>query len=71
MIWIYIYITAGDAILGIDENLQWNKHNQAICKKLSTYIWLLATICKFLSVDQRIICVILSGVINPGIIFLK
>ena len=48
-------ITGGDKILGvyIDENFQWNNHFQYVCKKVSTYIWLLTKIKSYLTLEHR------------------
>ncbi len=48
-------MTTGDKILGIhvDENLQWNDHFKLICKKVSTYLWLLSRIRPYLSTELR------------------
>ena len=53
---IDLQVTSGDKILGvyIDKNLQWNNHYQAVCKKVSTNLWLLSKICNFLSRDHRL-----------------
>lgn len=54
---IDLQITTGDKILGIniDENLQWNMHYQAVCKKLSSYLWLLSKIQQFLSSEHKLL----------------
>ncbi|MES9882038.1 MAG: reverse transcriptase family protein, partial [Sedimenticola sp.] len=52
---IDLHMTTGDKILGIhvDENLQWNDHFKLICKKVSTYLWLLSRIRPYLSIELR------------------
>ena len=47
----------GDKILGvnIDENLTWNNHYQFVCRKISSYIWLLSRISRFLSNEHRLL----------------
>ncbi len=52
---IDLHMISGDKILGIhvDENLQWNTHFKNICKKVSSYLWLLSKIRQFLSVQHR------------------
>ena len=58
---IDLQITTGNKTLGvyIDENLQWNHHYQAVCKKVSSNIWLLSRIYKFLSREYRLIYIVL------------
>ena len=50
-----LQLTTGDKILGvyIDENFQWNNHFQFVCKKVSSYIWLLSRIKSYLSLEHR------------------
>ncbi len=52
---IDINMINGDKILGIhvDQNLQWNTHFNNICKKVSSYLWLLSKIRPFLSIEHR------------------
>ena len=52
-----LQITTGDKILGvnIDENLTWNNHYQFVCRKISSYIWLLSRISRFLSNEHRLL----------------
>lgn len=52
---IDLQLTTGDKILGvyIDENFQWNNHFQYVCKKVSSYIWLLSKIKTYLSFEHR------------------
>ena len=54
---IDLQITTGDKILGIniDQNLQWNNHFHAVCKKVSSYIWLLSRILSYLSTEYRLL----------------
>ena len=51
---IDLQLTTGDKILGvtINHNLQWNNHFQYVCKKISSYIWLLSKIKSYLSIDR-------------------
>ena len=52
---IDLQLTTGDKILGvyIEENFQWNNHFQHVCKKVSSYIWLLSRIKSYLSLEFR------------------
>ena len=52
---IDLQLTKGDKILGvyIEENCQWNNHLQHVCKKVSSYIWLLSKIKSYLSLELR------------------
>lgn len=52
---INLQLTTGDKILGvhIEENLGWNNHFQHVCKKVSSYIWLLSKIKSYLSLEHR------------------
>ena len=52
---IDLQLTTGGKILGvyIDENFQWNNHFQFVCKKVSSYIWLLSRIKSYLSLEHR------------------
>ena len=52
---IDLQLTTGDKILGVytDENFQWNNHFQFVCKKVSSYIWLLSRIKSYLSLEHR------------------
>ena len=54
---IDLQLTAGDKILGvyIDENFQWDNHSKYICKKVSSYIWLLSKIKSYLTLEHRLI----------------
>ena len=54
---IDLQLTTGDKILGvyIDENFQWDNHFKYICKKVSSYIWLLSKIKSYLTLEQRLI----------------
>ena len=54
---IDLQITTGDKILGIniDQNLQWINHFHAVCKKVSSYIWLLSRISSYLSTEYRLL----------------
>ena len=47
---------SNDKILGVfvDNNLIWSDHVKHICKKISTYIWLLSKIKYFLSLEHRV-----------------
>ena len=54
---IDLQITTGNKTLG--ENLQWNHHYQAVCKKVSSNTWLLSRIYKFLSREHRLIYIVL------------
>ena len=53
---IDLQITTGDKILGIniEQNLQWKKHFQVVCKKVSSYIWLLHRISSYLTSEYRL-----------------
>lgn len=50
-------LTTADKILGvnIDANLTWNEHFNFICKKISTYIWLLSRIQHFINYEHKVI----------------
>lgn len=52
---INLQLTTGDKILGVnvDQNLQWTNHFQYVCKKISSYIWLLSKIKSYLSMEHR------------------
>ncbi|MES9882533.1 MAG: reverse transcriptase family protein [Sedimenticola sp.] len=52
---IDLHQISGDRILGIhiDQNLQWNTHFNNVCKKISSYLWLLSKIRSFLSIEHR------------------
>ena len=54
---VELQITTGDKILGvnIDVNLIWNNHYQYLCKKVSSYIWLLSRISHFLSTEHKLL----------------
>ena len=39
----------------IDENFQWDNHFKYICKKVSSYIWLLSKIKSYLTLEHRLI----------------
>ena len=54
---IDLQLTTGDKILGvyIEENFQWNNHFQHVCKKVSSYIWLLSKKKSYLSLELRTI----------------
>ena len=54
---IDLQLTTGDKILGvyIDENFQWDNHFKYICKKVSSYIWLLSKIKSYLTLEHRLI----------------
>ena len=49
-------ITTGDKILGIntDTNLTWSDHFHCVCKKVSTYVWLLSKICSYLNYEHKV-----------------
>ena len=49
-------IISSDKILGayIDNNLSWSDHVKHVCKKISSYIWLLSKIKNFLSQVHRV-----------------
>ena len=51
-----LQVTTGDKILGIniEQNMQWNDHFQVVCKKMSSYIWLLSRISSYLSSEYRL-----------------
>ena len=48
--------TSVDKILGIDieQNLQWNDHFPVVCKKMSSYIWLMSRISSYLKSEDRL-----------------
>ena len=50
-----LQVTTGDKILGIniEHNLQWNDHFQVVCKKMSSYIWLMSTIFSYLNSEYK------------------
>ena len=52
---INLQLTTGDKILdvNVDQNLQWTNHFQYVCKKISSYIWLLSKINSYLTLEQR------------------
>ena len=52
---INLQLTTGDKILGVnvDQNLQWTNHFQYVCKKISSYIWLLSKIHPYLTMEHR------------------
>ena len=52
---INLQLTTGDKILGVnvDQNLQWTNHFQYVCKKISSYIWLLSKIHSYLTMIYR------------------
>lgn len=54
---IDIKMTTCDKILGVhvDEHLIWNSHIQQVCKKISSYLWLLSKIRTFLSTEHRLL----------------
>ena len=54
---IDMQLTTGDKVLGvyIDENFQWDNHFKYICKKVSSYIWLLSKIKSYLALEHRLI----------------
>ena len=54
---VELQITTEGKILGvnIDENLIWNNHYQFVCKKVSSYIWLLSRISHFLSTEHKLL----------------
>ena len=62
---IDLQLTTGDKILGvyIEENFQWNNHFQHVCKKVSSYIWLLSKIKSYLSLELR--SIFYSAYIQP------
>ena len=66
---IDLQLTTGDKILGvyIDENFQWNSHFQYVCKKVSSYIWLLSRIKSYLSLEHR--SLFYKAYIQPHIIW--
>ena len=41
--------------MNIDENLIWNNHYQFVCKRVSSYIWLLSRISNFLSTEHKLL----------------
>ena len=49
-------MVSNDKILGVfvDDNLVWSDHVKHICKKISSYIWLLSKIKYFLSLEHRV-----------------
>ena len=49
-------VVSNDKILGVfvDDNLVWSDHVRHICKKISSYIWLLSKIKYFLSLEHRV-----------------
>ena len=50
-------LTHGEKVLGvtIDENLVWNLHFQQVVKKVSSYLWLLLQLSRYLSVEDRLL----------------
>ena len=54
---IDLQLTTGDKILGvyIGENFQWDNHFKYVCKKVSSYIWLLSKIKSYLTLEHRLI----------------
>ena len=54
---INLQLTTGDKILGVnvDQNLQWTTHFQYVCKKISSYIWLLSKIHSYLTMEHSFI----------------
>ena len=52
---IKLQLKTGDKILGVnvDQNLQWTYHFQYICKKISSYIWLLSKMHSYLTMEHR------------------
>ena len=62
---IDLQLTARDKILGvyIEENFQWNNNFQHVCKKDSSYIWLLSKIKSYLSLELR--SIFYSAYIQP------
>ena len=52
---IELQLTTCAKILGvhIDENFKWDNHFKYICKKVSSYIWLLSKIKSYLSLEHR------------------
>ena len=51
-----LQVTTCDKILGIniEQNMQWNDHFQVVCKKMSSYIWLLSRISSYLNSEYRL-----------------
>ena len=51
-----LQVTTEDKILGIniEQNLQWNDHFQVVCKKMSSYIWLMSRISSYLNSEYRL-----------------
>ena len=49
-------VVSNDKILGVfvDDNLVWSDHVRHVCKKISSYIWLLSKIKYFLSLEHRV-----------------
>ena len=47
----------------IEENFQWNNHFQHVCKKVSSYIWLLSKIKSYLTLELR--SIFYSAYIQP------
>ena len=54
---VELQLTTGDKILvvNIDENLIWNNHYHFVCKKVSSYIWLLSRIIHYLSTKHKLL----------------
>ena len=52
---INLQLTTGDKILcvNVDQNLQWTNHFQYVCKKITSYIWLLSNIQSHLTMEHR------------------
>ena len=52
---INLKLTTGDKILGVnvDQNLQWTNQFQYVCKKISSYTWLLSYIHSYLTMKHR------------------
>ena len=50
-------LTHGETVLGlhIDENLVWNSHFQQVVIKVSSYLWLLSQLSRYLSVEDRLL----------------
>ena len=50
-------LTHSEKVLGvnIDENLVWNSHFQQVVKKVSSYLWLLSQLSRYLSIEDRLL----------------
>ena len=52
-----LQLTHSEKVLGvnIDENLVWNSHFQQVVKKVSSYLWLLTQLSRYLSFEDRLL----------------